>query len=55
MFSNPDLFDDPVQIATSGEQYRVLKEETQSLWEEWESLSLQAESIGSKLEGLEAS
>ena len=55
MFSNPDLFDDPVQIVASGEQYRVLKEETQSLWEEWERLSLQAESVGSELAGLEAS
>ena len=55
MFSNPDLFDDPVQIAASGEQYRVLKEETQSLWEEWERLSLQAEGVGSELAELEVS
>ena len=49
MFSAPDQFDDPVQIAFSGEEYRVLKEEAQSLWEEWERLSLEAESIDGKL------
>ena len=51
-FSNPDLFDEPDQIAASGEQYRILKEETDSLWEEWARLSLEAETIGSKLTGL---
>ena len=30
MFSSPDLFDEPTQIVSSGEQYRVLKEEVQS-------------------------
>ena len=54
-FSNPDLFDEPDQIAASGEQYRVLKEETDSLWEEWARLSLEAEAIGSKLTGLKTS
>ena len=52
MFSNPDLFDEPDQIAASGEQYRVLKEEAQSLLGEWERLSLEAENIGSKLTAL---
>ena len=51
-FSNPDLFDEPDQIAASGEQYRILKEETDSLWEEWARLSLEAETIDSKLTGL---
>ena len=51
-FSNPDLFDEPDQIAASGEQYRVLKEETDALWEEWTRLSLEAETIDSKLTGL---
>ena len=51
-FSNPDLFDEPDQIAASGEQYSVLKEETDSLWEEWARLSLEAETIDSKLTGL---
>ena len=49
MFSSPGQFDGPAQIAASGEQYRVLKEETQSLWEEWESLTLKAENIDSML------
>ena len=54
MFSKPDQFEDPTQLVASGEQYRALKEKAQSLWEEWESLSLAAESIDSKLVGLKA-
>ena len=54
MFSSPDLFDEPAQIGVLGEQYRVLKEEAQSLWGEWERLSLEAENIGSKLTALKA-
>ena len=54
MFSSPDLFDEPTQIVSSGEQYRVLKEEVQSLWDEWERLALEAENVDSKLTALEA-
>ena len=49
LFSSPDQFEDAAQLAVSGEQHRVLKKETQSLWEEWERLSLEAERIGSRL------
>ena len=49
MFSNPGQLDEPAQLAASGEQYRVLKEEAGSLLEEWERLSSEAEIIGSKL------
>ena len=52
MFARPGQFDGPAQLASAGEQYRVLKEEAGSLWEEWERLSLEAESIDSKLAGL---
>ena len=54
MFSNPGQFNEPAQLAASGEQYRVLKEEAKSLWEEWERLSLEAETIGGKLTELKA-
>ena len=54
MFSSPDLFDDPSQIVSSGEQYRVLKEEVQSLWDEWERLALEAENVDTKLTALNA-
>ena len=54
MFSRPDLFDEPTQIVSSGEQYRVLKEEVQSLWDEWERLALEAENVDSKLTALKA-
>ena len=36
MFSKPAQFEDAAQLAASGERYRELKEEAQSLWEEWE-------------------
>ena len=49
MFSNPELFDDPSKITASAEEYRSLKEETKSLWQEWERLSLASESVGGKL------
>ena len=54
MFSKPEQFPGPTQIAASGEQYRVLKEETQSLWDEWERLSMEAEHIDSTLTELKA-
>ena len=54
LFSSPDQFEDAAQLATSGEQYQVLKREAQSLWEEWEGLSLEAERIDSRLGELEA-
>ncbi len=49
LFSSPDRFEDAAQLATSGDQYQVLKREAQSLWEEWERLSLEAERINSRL------
>ena len=55
MFSSPDQFNDRDQLAAAGEQHRELKEESRSLWEEWEMLSLEAESIASQLEGFKAS
>ena len=49
MFSRPDQFGDRAQIAASAKQYRVLKEEAESLWGEWEKLSLEAETVESQL------
>ena len=54
LFSNPGRFENAAQLATSGEQYRVLKGEEQSLWEEWERLTLEAETVGRKLDELKA-
>ena len=53
MFSDPGRFQDQAQIADSAERYRLLKEEEQSLWEEWERLSLEAESVECQLAVLE--
>ncbi len=52
MFSEPDQFGDPSQIAASAERYAALKGEAESLWDEWERLSLEAEDIDSQLEAL---
>ncbi len=52
MFSQPDQSDNPAHFASAGEEYRVLKEEAESLWEEWERLTLKAENIDSKLTAL---
>ena len=52
LFSSPDEFGDPIQLAAYGEQYRALKEAADSLWDEWERLSVEAESIDSKLTAL---
>ncbi len=54
MFARPDQFDGPTQLAASGEQYRVLKEEAELLWDEWERLSLEAENVDRLLVGLKA-
>ena len=52
MFSQPDQADGPAHLASAGEEYCVLKEEVQSLWDEWERLALEAETIDSKLAAL---
>ncbi len=54
MFSQPDQSDGPAHFASAGEEYRVLKEEAGSLWEEWERLSLEAEDIDGKLAELKS-
>ena len=52
-FSRPESFGERSKLAASGERYRVLKEEVQALWDEWETLSLEAENVDSKLTGLQ--
>ena len=54
MFANPERFDDRSQLEASGEQYRVIKEEEQTLWDEWERLSLEVEEIDGRLAELKA-
>jgi ATP-binding cassette subfamily F protein 3 len=53
MFSNPSQIGNPSQLTTLGEQYRVLKSESQGLWEEWERLLLDGESIEAQLKNLD--
>jgi ATP-binding cassette subfamily F protein 3 len=54
MFANPDQFQDRAQIEDTGERYRMLKEEEQSLWDEWERLSLEAEDVDRTLVALKS-
>ena len=54
MFSQPDQSNGPAHFASAGEEYRLLKEEAGSLWGEWETLSLEAESVEGKLAELNA-
>ena len=54
MFANPDRFEDRTQMEASGERYQTLKDEEQSLWEEWERLSMEAEELGRTLTELKA-
>ena len=54
MFADPEQFDDRDELAATGERYRVLKEEEQSLWDEWERLSEEAEDIDRILVGLKS-
>ena len=53
LFSRPNQFEDATQLATSGEQYQMLKGEEQSLWKEMEKLLLEAEEVDSRLKELE--
>ncbi len=45
LLSNPDQYGDLAQVVSSGEKYRLLKEEVRLLTEEWERLSLEAERV----------
>ena len=49
MFADPERFADRTHMEASSERYRILKEEEQSLWDEWERLSLEAEDVGRQL------
>ena len=53
MFADPERFEDSAEIADTAEQYRALKVEEESFLEEWEKLSLEAESIDVQLAALE--
>ncbi|CAI7999472.1 Putative ATP-binding protein YdiF [Geodia barretti] len=54
MFADPERFADRSQLEDTGERYRTLKEEEQSLWDEWERLSLEAEDVDRTLVALKA-
>ena len=54
MFADPEQFADRSQLEDTGERYRTLKAEEQSLWDEWERLSLEAEDVDRTLVALKA-
>ena len=45
LFADPGRFADRSQLEATGERYRIMKEEEQSLWDEWERLSEEAADI----------
>ena len=49
MFSNPEQFSDRAHLEATAERYKVLKSEEQSLWDEWEQLSLEAEELNRRI------
>ena len=51
-FARPELYKDPARVASSGEEYRALKAEAETLWAEWERLALAAEDVEGRLGGL---
>ena len=53
-FADPEQFEDRAELEATGERYRMLKEEEQSLWDEWERLSLEAEDVDRTLVALKA-
>ncbi len=55
MFADPERFDDLSEIEVSSERYRLLKEEEQSLWDEWERLSMEAEDVDRQMVELKES
>ena len=55
LFANPEQFEDRTQLEDTGQRYRILKEEEQSLWDEWERLSLEAEDVDQTLTALKGS
>ena len=54
MFADPQRFESRSAMEESAERYRTLKEEEQSLWDEWERLSLEAEDLDRALVELDA-
>ena len=54
MFADPEQSGDWAQLEASGERYRILKDEEQSLWDEWERLSLESEDVERRLAQLKA-
>lgn len=48
-FAEPELYEDADRLARLGKQYRVMKDERDALWEEWESLTARAEEVEREL------
>ena len=53
-FADPGQFAGPDQLSLAGERYAALKQEVGSMWEEWETLSVDSENVERRLSDLEA-
>jgi ATP-binding cassette subfamily F protein 3 len=54
MFADPEQFDGRSDLEATSERYRIIKEAEQSLWDEWERLSVEAEDIDRMLVALKS-
>ena len=54
LFSDPGQIGNSAQLLELGEQYQIVKNESQCLWKEWERLSLDAERVEIQLRNIGA-
>jgi len=52
IFSSPEQIKDVGELTKLGEEHRILKDEIQVLWDEWETRSAEADLINQEVEGL---
>jgi uncharacterized coiled-coil DUF342 family protein len=53
LFSAPSQYNNAQDLISLGEKYKKLKSKAQSLWDEWDGLSTEADEINSQLDELE--
>ena len=53
LFSAPSQFNDAQDLMSLGEKYKKLKSKAQSLWDEWDVLSTEADEINAQLDEME--
>jgi ATP-binding cassette, subfamily F, member 3 len=54
LFSDPEQISDPTGLAELGKQYETVKNDSQTLWKQWEQLSLDAQRVETQLKDIGA-